>query len=728
MPYKLSIIVPSYNEVKTISNLLEKVRTVALLHEIEKQVIVVDDGSTDNTDKEVNNYKKKHPQEDIIYIKHQINSGKGSAIHTGIKHATGDFILIQDADLEYDTKDYNSLLEPILEGRADVVYGSRFVGGKPHRVLFFWHSIGNKVLTFLSNIFSNLNLTDMENGYKLFRADILKSIPLKEKRFGFEPEVTAKVAKIPDIRIYEVANAYYGRTYKDGKKISWRDGLKAIYCILRYNLFDTAPENKPLKNTVQKSLFKNPVLVGIFLFFLAGLLLIFFAKGTADEGDSVMHYLYARHSFQNPQHFFNQWAKPLYVLITAPVAQLGFNAVKIFNLIATALTLWLSFRTAQKLGIANAWIAPVLVAFAPMLMIVTLSGLTEPLFAAWLMAGIYWLICGKKVTAITWLSFLPFIRSEGLIILCVVLVSLLAKKYFRYIPLLISGHFVYAIAGYPLYKDPLWVFNTLSYATLNSAYGQGGWTDFIRRMPEVIGIPVYILLILGIVYGLFKFIAKYFFRQKNAISDEEILLVYGCFLATFIGHSAFWALGIFNSFGLLRVLVGVLPLAAIIGLRGLNSIAGTSSRLAAIRYILLASVVLFPFIGHRHSFRWKRDFELKADQKAELVMADYIKKNYPDYKNSVFYFEACWISVVLDINYFNGREHKRFRGAFEENNFPDKCFLVWDDWFAPVEGGVELQQLLDDDRFELLQTFEEKDYWGKTRTVKLFRKNKAINL
>lgn len=204
------------------------------MENISKQIIVINDCSEDNTENIVLSFKKSNPEVDLKYFKHEKNSGKGSAIHTGIKNATGDFIIVQDADLEYDPNEMNVLLKPVLDGFADVVYGSRFIGGNPHRILFFWHSKGNKFLTFVSNMFTNLNLTDMETCYKLFKSEIIKKIDLKEKRFGFEPEVTAKIAKIPDIRIYEVGISYYGRTYKEGKKINWKDGLSALYCILKY--------------------------------------------------------------------------------------------------------------------------------------------------------------------------------------------------------------------------------------------------------------------------------------------------------------------------------------------------------------------------------------------------------------------------------------------------------------------------------------------------------------
>jgi glycosyltransferase involved in cell wall biosynthesis len=234
----LSVIVPVYNEAKTIQAVVERILSVKLAAGIQTELLIVDDCSTDGTAGLLNKFVSELLDNRIRVIYHEVNKGKGAAIQTGIRYATGDLIVIQDADREYDPEEYNLLLRPFLDGHADVVYGSRFMGGNPHRVLFFWHSIGNKFLTFLSNAFTNLNLTDMETCYKMFRADVLKKIKLKEKRFGFEPEVTSKIAKIPGIRIYEVGISYYGRTYAEGKKIGWVDGLKAIYCIVRYSLFD----------------------------------------------------------------------------------------------------------------------------------------------------------------------------------------------------------------------------------------------------------------------------------------------------------------------------------------------------------------------------------------------------------------------------------------------------------------------------------------------------------
>lgn len=234
---KLTVIVPAYNEEKTITNILNKLNDVVLIGGIQKEIIVVNDCSRDNTEQMVQAFIANNPNCDIKYYKHEVNKGKGAALHTGIAKATGDYLIVQDADLEYDPNEFNLLIKPILDGFADVVYGSRFVGGRAHRILFFWHSIGNAFLTHLSNAFNNLNLTDMETCYKLFRRDIVQNLSLKENRFGFEPEVTAKIARVPDIRIYEIGISYYGRTYAEGKKINWRDGFRAIYCIVKYGLF-----------------------------------------------------------------------------------------------------------------------------------------------------------------------------------------------------------------------------------------------------------------------------------------------------------------------------------------------------------------------------------------------------------------------------------------------------------------------------------------------------------
>jgi len=225
---KLSVIIPVYNEKGTIEQLIARVKDVSL----DKEIIVVDDFSSDGTRDIIRNLAGG----DIRIMMHERNQGKGAALRTGIAAATGDFVIVQDSDLEYDPQEYPLLLEPLIQNNADVVYGSRFMGGRPHRVVYYWHSVGNWLLTLLSNMFTNINLSDMETCYKVFKREVIQSIEIEEDRFGFEPEITAKIAK-KGCRIYEVGISYYGRTYAEGKKIGWKDGFRAIYCILKYNLF-----------------------------------------------------------------------------------------------------------------------------------------------------------------------------------------------------------------------------------------------------------------------------------------------------------------------------------------------------------------------------------------------------------------------------------------------------------------------------------------------------------
>ncbi len=231
---KLSILIPAYNEENTIHIILDKVNEVVLPHDIQKEIVIVNDCSKDGTVAKIEAYMAAHPEMNIQFYSQPKNMGKGAAINRAIKECTGEYLIVQDADLEYDPHEYSLLLKPVFMDNADVVYGSRFVGHHPHRILFFWHSIGNKMLTRLSNVMTNLNLTDMETCYKLIRSSIAKNIEIKENRFGIEPEITAKLARIKKIRIYEVGISYYGRTYEEGKKIGWKDGFRAIWCIVKY--------------------------------------------------------------------------------------------------------------------------------------------------------------------------------------------------------------------------------------------------------------------------------------------------------------------------------------------------------------------------------------------------------------------------------------------------------------------------------------------------------------
>lgn len=237
-PYRtFSILIPCYNEARLVNTVLERIVAAPLHYPLVKELVLVDDGSSDGSGDIARQFGERHPEILFRYFRFDRNQGKGAAISKALELCSGEIALVQDADLEYDPADYNSLLKPVMEGHADVVYGSRFIGAGPHRVLFFFHTIGNKLFTFLSNVFTGLNLTDMETGYKLFVTEHLRSLRLYEKRFGFEPEVTAKISRIPRIRIYETGVAYYGRTYAEGKKINWKDGMHAIFCIFKYNVF-----------------------------------------------------------------------------------------------------------------------------------------------------------------------------------------------------------------------------------------------------------------------------------------------------------------------------------------------------------------------------------------------------------------------------------------------------------------------------------------------------------
>ena len=235
---RVSIVIPVYNEVHTLEEIVRRVRAVDLGvetgHTLERELVLVDDGSADGSRQLLADLEGRH--DDVRVVLHERNQGKGAALRTGFANVTGDIVIIQDADLEYDPREYPKLLEPILDGRADVVYGSRFAGGQGHRVLYFWHMVGNRVLTLLSNMATNLNLTDMETCYKVFRREVLQDIHIEESRFGFEPEITAKVARKEGVRLYEVGISYDGRTYDEGKKIGWKDGVRALYCIAKYNL------------------------------------------------------------------------------------------------------------------------------------------------------------------------------------------------------------------------------------------------------------------------------------------------------------------------------------------------------------------------------------------------------------------------------------------------------------------------------------------------------------
>lgn len=458
------------------------------------------------------------------------------------------------------------------------------------------------------------------------------------------------------------------------------------------------------------------------VFFTILVFLLFASSTTTDEGDSLMHYLYAKYAFRYPAHFFNQWAKPVYVLIMAPVAQLGFSAVQLLNIIFTGINFYLVYRIASHAGIPKPWMASLIYAATPLSIFVSFSGLTEPMFACATLLSIILLQKNRFYPALILFSFLPFIRSEGLLVCGVIFVYLLVIEKYELIPLLLVGHIFYSFAGYLVHHDLMWVFNKLSYATLSSAYGSGRWGHYFNVMPEITGVVVKYLLWAGVFYG-FILLIRALRRKINTTEQQELWLLYGIFLAVFAGHIVFWALGIFNSMGLVRPIAGITPLMAIIALRGIQYLTASIQQWKAglyVQYLLLAAVLIFPFTSNVYAYKWKRDFELKADQQAQLQLVEFIKKHYPDYNQQTMYHVLPWISIQLNQDWFDPNRHIHINDAFTRNQFKKGELFIWDDWFAVVEGNAPLEAVRKDGRFKEVTSFEGKDYWGNIRKTVLF--------
>lgn len=458
------------------------------------------------------------------------------------------------------------------------------------------------------------------------------------------------------------------------------------------------------------------------VFFLILLVLLFVSTTTTDEGDSLMHYLYARYAFRYPAHFFDQWAKPVYVLVMAPFAQLGFKSVQFVNIALTSLNFYLVFALARQLNIPKPWMASLIYASVPLTVFVSFSGLTEPLFSFVTLIGLLLILKNKFYAGILLISFLPFIRSEGLIVCGVIFVYLLIIEKYDLIPLLLSGHIFYSLTGFFVHHDLMWVFNKLSYATLSSVYGIGKWIHYWNVLPEITGMVIKYLLLAGILYGFILLIRT--IRKKVTQSEQqELLLVYGIFLTVFAGHVIFWALGIFNSMGLIRPIAGIAAFIAILSLRGIQFLTASMHPWKAglyLQYLLLAAVMLFPFTSNVYAYKWKRDFEMKADQKAQLQLVKFIKKTYPQHEKQVMYHVLPWVSIQLKQDWFDPTQHIHIRDAFSRNQFKKGELFIWDDWFAVEEGQATLEAVQKDGRFKEVAAFAEKDYWGNTRRTVLF--------
>ena len=465
------------------------------------------------------------------------------------------------------------------------------------------------------------------------------------------------------------------------------------------------------------------VIFGIAFYFLCMAVIAFTAKGTSDEGDSISHYLFAKTAWKYKEHFFNHWAKPVYVLMAFPFAQFGLIGVKLMNVLLNCASLWFTYKMAVQLKIKLPWIPALLLASIPMYNFLSLGGLTEPMCACLLIAGLLLLVKEKWIAGIILLSFLPFVRSEGLLMLSVVFVYLIYQSKYQYLPLLATGHLFYSIAGYFYYNDLLWVFNKMTYATFSSAYGQGNWMHFINSLPEILGTAQVILFYVGMLYG-FILVIRFFRKQIVASEVPELFLLFGSVAVYFIAHSAFWALGIFNSGGILRVMVAIMPLIALVNYRALEYLfAFINNWRTQNKCIIIATgwAILYPFSGHKFAYNWQRDFQPKADQYAQQELVKWLESVNPDYKNHTFYFETVYISELLNIDWFDTSKRKRLLDSFVKNEFTPGDYLVWDDWFAVVEAHISLESLEKDQRLQKLKIFEHKDYWGKTRSTVLFR-------
>ncbi len=410
--------------------------------------------------------------------------------------------------------------------------------------------------------------------------------------------------------------------------------------------------------------------------------------GTGGSGDSVYHYFYSRYAWQNPAFFFNHWAKPFFTLLASPFAQFGFKGIKIFNVLLACAACWMAWLTAKVFVQSHAQWIFILLFGAPLYFTVTLSGLTEPLSAFMLIASIYLYLSDHKKSGLLLISFLPFVRSEGLILIGVFFVYLLVKKQYRYIPWLAAGHLIFSLAGYYYYHDLLWVITNIPYAKMSSVYGVGNWTHFIDQLYFCLGPGIYILVLIGGFSMLYEIIKQ---EKRSDYFLEKLLLVYGSFVAFIFAHTCFWALGIFNSMGLTRVLVTVFPLAAIIALDGLNFII----KLFPLKYhsrvlfFFLGITCIFPLLDNPASFDFKNSVSLNESQ---LLVKDkivpYLQQKFPEHR----YISEVSVALFTERNPFDTTVFKSIH-QMDFVNMKNSDVFVWDNWFARVDGAIEREKV-----------------------------------
>ncbi len=436
-------------------------------------------------------------------------------------------------------------------------------------------------------------------------------------------------------------------------------------------------------------------------------LLAVVADGTGDDGDSIYHYLFARYAFEHPANFFNHWAKPVFTIIAAPFAQMGFTAIKLLNVVFWGVQSYCTIEIARHFGIKNRWLLPLFAVLSPMNVTHTLSGLTEPMFATSFALAVLLLLRNRISSAYLIFSFLPFVRSEGLIILCPLLIYTLQCRQYTRLFWFPVGHIVMAFAGYWIHQDYWWVFNTMTYSGLQSAYGSGPWDHFINMMPAIIGIALSIMLIFGLIFGLFTLVLNKKWL-RDTFARDETWLIYGMFICYFTAHSIFWWQGMFNSYGMLRVMLGIMPAIFLICLRGWNLIASGFAmiHLQAVRigWVLFLGGLAWSFFGR---IRWNDHFSLNASQRALKEAANVVLKKFPDQDKNVYYLGAYTASLFLDIDVFDGYHCRQPWQLYSGEPIADSSIIHYDDWFFGYDGKVPLERLKQDKRLVSLGEFGE---------------------
>jgi hypothetical protein len=450
-------------------------------------------------------------------------------------------------------------------------------------------------------------------------------------------------------------------------------------------------------NDEQKSVF-----VFIFLFFMISLIVAFTFNGTGDAGDAIAHYHFARFAFAHPEHFFNHWAKPLFVLLAAPFAQFGFVGIKIFNIICVTISLIFTYKIARKLNFPNAWLAPFILASCSGYFTLMFSGLTEFLCAAMLSMAFFAYISNKTWQLATILiSFLPFVRSEGLLIIGVVGLFLIVKKRWSLLPFLTIGHIVYAFAGYFVHKDLFWVFNKMTYATL-SAYGSGSLFHFIDKLYYLTGLPHFIFWIIGTI----AFLVGILRGSLGKHVQEITLLIFGSFFTFLIAHSLFWYLGIFLSFGLIRVMNAVMPFFALIALFGFNFFINSIKNIKAqsiVKQLIIVYFIVFQAIPHPSSINWKTDLSLDEGQVFANQTAFFLKEKYP---NHTYFYLHPQIPLALNMDNFDKKKFRNFSDVKDSINLTSNAIFVWDNLFCVLDAGIHLEEVMKNPKLEIVKSYE----------------------